>query len=264
MARGYSAVVLSDSPDLYLRLGEASGTTAADSSGDGHVGTYGGGATLGADGLVCDNDKAVYLGASGIVSVPSSAVFDYTTAFSAEAWVRSTDSNDGGYVVSRLETGDPVWRLSVDSFQLAGCAVEHAGVASPLVTSSGAFPATQPAHLVMTFDGTTLRLYVNGLLAGSRAVPGAMDLPVGDGRIRVGKPDGASYASFPNVVDEVAVYGHVLTPERVWAHYIAAKCSTVAPPCRRFPRADDLGVGGGRAYPPPRSQQRSGRRFGFY
>lgn len=39
---------------------------------------------------------------------------------------------------------------------------------------------------------------------------------------------------------------------------------TVAPPCRLFPRDDGLGVGGGRHYPPPKSQQRSGRRFGYY
>ena len=39
---------------------------------------------------------------------------------------------------------------------------------------------------------------------------------------------------------------------------------TVAPPCRLFPRGDGLGVGGGRHFPPSKSQQRSGRRFGYY
>lgn len=39
---------------------------------------------------------------------------------------------------------------------------------------------------------------------------------------------------------------------------------TVAPPCRLFPREDGLGVGGGRHYPPSKSQQRSARRFGYY
>ena len=36
------------------------------------------------------------------------------------------------------------------------------------------------------------------------------------------------------------------------------------PPARLFPREDGLGVGGGRIYPPPKSQQLSGRRFGHY
>lgn len=38
----------------------------------------------------------------------------------------------------------------------------------------------------------------------------------------------------------------------------------VAPPGRLFPRDDGLGVGGGRIFPPPSSQQRSGRQFGYY
>lgn len=37
-----------------------------------------------------------------------------------------------------------------------------------------------------------------------------------------------------------------------------------APPCRLFPRGDGLGVGSGRHFPPSKSQQRSGRRFGYY
>ena len=37
-----------------------------------------------------------------------------------------------------------------------------------------------------------------------------------------------------------------------------------APPCRLLPREDGLGVGGGRHFPPAKSQQRSGRRFGYY
>lgn len=37
-----------------------------------------------------------------------------------------------------------------------------------------------------------------------------------------------------------------------------------APPCRRFPRPDRLGVGGGRRFPPPASLQESNRRFGYY
>lgn len=41
-------------------------------------------------------------------------------------------------------------------------------------------------------------------------------------------------------------------------------CPTVAPPARLFPRADGLGVGSGRHFPPAQSQQRSGRRFGYY
>lgn len=40
--------------------------------------------------------------------------------------------------------------------------------------------------------------------------------------------------------------------------------SDTAPPCRLYPREDHLGVGSGRIWPPPKSQQASPRRAGGY
>ena len=37
---GYAAEVLADGPSMYWRMGETSGTSAADASGNGKVGTY--------------------------------------------------------------------------------------------------------------------------------------------------------------------------------------------------------------------------------
>lgn len=51
---------------------------------------------------------------------------------------------------------------------------------------------------------------------------------------------------------------------RVFEARLEAKVRSDAPPCRLFPRADGLGVGGGRNFPPPKSRQRSSRRFGYY
>ena len=54
----YSAAVLVDAPYAYYRLGEASGTTAADSSGNGRHGTYATtNITLGATGLLTNGSQ---------------------------------------------------------------------------------------------------------------------------------------------------------------------------------------------------------------
>jgi hypothetical protein len=65
----YPDVVGSDNPLAYYRLNEASGTTAADSSGNGHTATYGGNVTLGEDGLVGDVDDAI-----GVANASGSAI----------------------------------------------------------------------------------------------------------------------------------------------------------------------------------------------
>jgi hypothetical protein len=49
---GYSGTVTDAGPEGYWRLGEASGTTAADASGNGHAGSYVGSPTLGLAGGV--------------------------------------------------------------------------------------------------------------------------------------------------------------------------------------------------------------------
>ena len=59
-ATGYSGEVLADSPRAYWRLGEASGTSAADSSGNNRTGTYLNTPTLSQTGaLTADTNTAV-------------------------------------------------------------------------------------------------------------------------------------------------------------------------------------------------------------
>lgn len=67
---------------------------------------------------------------------------------------------------------------------------------------------------------------------------------------------GTPYLMFDQMQSGMTVY-------EAWLE-IGASAPTVAPPCRLYPREDDLGVGSGRIYPPPRSQQRSLRRVGGY
>ena len=66
-------------------------------------------------------------------------------------------------------------------------------------------------HLVLTSDGSTARLYVNGLLAGSASGGYAVDpsVPLGIG---AGTYDGSTWMQyFPGSIDEVAVYGTALS-----------------------------------------------------
>ena len=69
---GYSQTVLADSPRAYWRLGEASGTSAADASGNGRTGSYVASPTLGVPGaLTGDSNTAVgFNGSSQYVNVP--------------------------------------------------------------------------------------------------------------------------------------------------------------------------------------------------
>src|SRR5438093_3419681 len=72
------------------------------------------------------------------------------------------------------------------------------------------------SHLVGTFDGATMRIYVNGALSSSAAASGP--LAGGSGATYIGRL-GQSYYPFQGTLDEVAVFPTALSAERVRAHY---------------------------------------------
>ena len=80
-------------------------------------------------------------------------------------------------------------------------------------TPSGGLPPR--AYVVATYDGSTLRLYVNGQQAATAAVTGAADL--NHFPIEIGSWVGGSI--WNGTIDEVAVYRDPLTPSEVKRHY---------------------------------------------
>ena len=79
----------------------------------------------------------------------------------------------------------------------------------------------QWTHLVGTYDGTTLRLYVNGALVSSNTVTYTPNTtrPL---RVAAGRTELSAQYLLPGRVDEVAVYGSALSAARVQAHYTRA------------------------------------------
>ncbi len=71
-------------------------------------------------------------------------------------------------------------------------------------------------HIVATYDGAHTRLYYNGALAKEVITTGALKAGT---TLFIGRL--ANQAPFNGVMDEVAVYGKVLEPTRVLAHYEA-------------------------------------------
>src|SRR3954466_1541699 len=89
---GYSAAVLADTPVVYYRLAEASGTSATDSSGNSHTGTYtGAGITYSVSGGVAGNNAVTLASAStaNMNTGVDAACNPGTGDFSVECWVKN-------------------------------------------------------------------------------------------------------------------------------------------------------------------------------
>lgn len=206
--------MLDDHPVGYWRLGD-SDTMAADISGGGTPGAYGSGITQGVAGAIADqtNSAAEFDGRAGAISLGSG--FDFRGAFSIEAWIRPTMFDTYRHVFTR-EHREPPWQgyalLVNDQMQVV---FERFVIDNPLDVRSSIM-ANSFSHVVATYDGEFMRLYVNGQPVKSRT--DMREQPAAETITLIGAAT-LSQGFFAGAIDEVAVYSTALPAERIAMHY---------------------------------------------
>jgi hypothetical protein len=75
-------------------------------------------------------------------------------------------------------------------------------------------------HLAATYDGATLRLYVNGVQSASRALTGA--IRTSTGALRIGGNNIWTGEWFAGLIDEVRIYNRVLSAAELQADMAVA------------------------------------------
>lgn len=217
---GYAAAVTADAPVSHWRLGETSGTAAADQRGA-NPGSYLGLPTLGAASLLTTDgaDKAVgFDGVNDAVRIPDSNSLDLTNRITLEAWIRPNVLPAAGSFRSILTKAES-YSLQFNGPLLEFTVIQN-GVRRRLQAPSGTIAANVTYHVVGTFDGTTQRLYVNGAQVGSVALAGSAT--VTPTPLHIGSWNGTGEL-FRGTIDDVAVYNQALTATRVSAHWTAGR-----------------------------------------
>jgi len=214
----YASVVGADRPVGWWRLGETSGTSAANQAG-GSAGAYAGGYTLDQPSLLATdmvNRAVAFNGSTARVSVPNGSALQLTNRVTLEAWIKPTSLPVSGAFRSVMTKAESY------SLQFNGPRLEftiiQSGTRRRLQAPSGAIAAGGTYHVVGTFDGTTQRLYVNGAQVASAALSGSASTNTRP--LVIGSWDGSS-EFFAGTIDEPAVYNAVLSAAQVAAHYRA-------------------------------------------
>ncbi len=99
---------------------------------------------------------------------------------------------------------------------------------------TAALPLNAWTHLATTYDGAVVRLYVNGVLAGSTSVTGAMAASTGVLRIGGNSVWGEWFAG---LIDEVRVYNRALSAGEVQQDMATAVSGSPPPPDTSPPTA---------------------------
>jgi hypothetical protein len=211
----------------YWRLGEAAGATTAVDSKGGNDGAYVGGVTLGQPGLVVgDTDTAAQFdGSTGFVSVPRNDDSLNPAKFTVEALV-DVAGGDGQLraVVSSRDVGADLQTFGYvlfasDQNKWAAFVGDGATPEGGVVSGPDVTPGKH--YLAMTYNGTTLKLYVDP----AEDAPATADLfyePNAARELRIGA--GANEAATPldffnGVIDDVAVYNVDLDFATIQKHF---------------------------------------------
>jgi RHS repeat-associated protein len=271
----YPTTVLGDSPSAYWRLGEASGTSFADSSGHGYTltltpptspsgvaGTNGVTGDVspddGAYGFNFDNSGLRYVAptyydfdANGQSLAPrmqatvTSGYPSGTNAYTFEAWVKPTSESSSapgmpeqiignvfpvtvGGCLENKALGTSLYYLQPKGNADGAFVFERdAGQCPNLTTQAYSVPVApgQWYYVVGTYDGATMRLFVDGQLVTQQPVS---NFSIGTGTsqqtIRVGNGvpgynTDVSGDHFKGTIDEAAVYNYALSGGQISAHY---------------------------------------------
>lgn len=214
-AAGYAAAVAADAPDAWLRHGDAFGATvAADSSGNGHPGTYAGGVVLGATPLVTGDATTSADFTNGNSGIVGNAWMSSPTAMSFEAVIKpDTISGSYNFIAVRDDnngTGN-LWWLVIKGGKLTMlCRGSEFSGATTLL-------ANTKYHVGCSYDGTTAKVLLNGSVDGSAARSGAMSTANSD--LLIGRwGNGGSPLYFDGKIQESAYYKKDLTQPRFAAH----------------------------------------------
>ena len=201
----YQAAPVPSSLVAGYSFDEGLGTSVADASGKGNTGAIGSASwsTAGRFG-----NALSFNGTSARVTVPDSASLDLTSAMTLEAWVFPT-AGPGVWRDVIYKGPDDIYYLMSSSDSSTPAA---GGIFSGPLYGTSTLPLNVWSHLAATFDGTILRLYVNGIQVSSYTP--FTPITTSSGALTIGG-DALYGQFFAGRIDEVRIYNTALSASQI-------------------------------------------------
>ena len=189
---------------------EGTGTTVADASGNGNVGTISN-AAWAASGKY--GGALSFNGTNARVNIPNSASLQLSSGMTLEAWVNpSTTTSVWRDVIYK---GDDNYYLEASSDNGGKPAVGGTfGGGNANAYGSTPLGANAWSYVAVTYDGATIRLYVNGTMVGSQAKTGAITSSTN--QLQIGG-DALYGQYFSGLIDEIRIYNTALSAAAIQA-----------------------------------------------
>ena len=226
----YFPTVLADSPVAFWRLGEARGQSVVDSSGNGNAGSL---AKVGVSSRPLvrgSTTSASFDGRASRMSFRPSKSLESGSGLSMEAWVDAktvpSASKSGWALISEFSRGMLTMGGGVGGPKFSFVIFDKATGTWVGVTSLTTIVPGRIYHVVGSYDGSKLRIYVNGALESTTEHPGR--LAQGDasgGGLAINGWGRRPSSTFAGLLDNVAIYDKALSVARVRLHYLQGRLS---------------------------------------
>src|SRR5260221_160249 len=220
----YSQVVLADAPYLYYRLGETSGTTANDTSGNNRSGAFVNGVQLGLPGALLHNaNSSIRLdGVNDYVSMPA-GFNSFPNGFTFEMWVYPTAvvNSERFFDIGNGPASDNLLLYRRSTTNDLAFNVDNGASPGTEIIASNVIELNRWQYFAVTQDAAgNARIYKNGVQVGG----GQTNVPNNIARANafLGHSNTAADPYFAGGLDEAAFYDHALAPDRVAARYGSA------------------------------------------
>lgn len=153
----------------------------------------------------------------GTVTVPAHRLLWPSEGITIELWYKADIAGQSDrWMVNCVGTSNSGYRLGLDQGKLCW-QIPLTGWSHHLTCPDPA-PLGQWTHVAATYDGKTMRIYVNGQESASMARPGVIN-PSDVNLILGNYSPGHPRAFFQGVLDEIKLYDHALTAQEVAEHY---------------------------------------------
>lgn len=206
----------------YYRLDEASGTTGVDSNSGAHNGTYSASGVTYRQPLLFDDGLGCVLwdGANNAFDVPLTGLPTGNAAWALETWFNAVAfpaSGNATLINFGTSTANQAAAIKIDSTGKVFGDVFGSGTTKQAISTGVLY------HAVVTWDGTTLKLYINGALAQT-GTPGALNIVLSFAHIG----GNGSVERFHGYQQGAAYYSAALTLAQVQANYALGPSRFVA------------------------------------
>ncbi|MFH1228576.1 MAG: LamG-like jellyroll fold domain-containing protein [Planctomycetota bacterium] len=218
-------------PVAWWKFDETSGVVANDVSGNNNHGTV--------YGATWSNGRLSFDGVDDYVALPST-VLNNMPKGTVSAWIKANNFNlTGGanpLIIDKSTTGSiDYFNLQVNDSTKVGAATINGGYGTAYWLQGASILQTATwYYVVMTWDGTQWRMYINGTLDASYS--SATGIPSNNTVAAIGRVSDAARGYFNGQIDDVRIYNYARTAAEIQTEYNARLKVIATFPLSKRPR----------------------------